>query len=116
CLVKTHPFLRGQTGSELYPADPGADAAVGPDQRQPDLAGALQVGSATELPGPVPKGDHPDSVAVLLVEEGHRPAGHRLVERELLDPPLQVGPDPRVEQSGNPLDLLGGERPGKAKV
>src|SRR5438552_6684583 len=91
--------------SHFDAANAGADAAVVRNQGQPDLAAALDMCPAAEFTSPVPEGDDPNEIAVLLVEESDRAGLDCLIEWQFLDPAHQVRADPLVEQPGDAIDL-----------
>src|SRR5674536_260143 len=68
----------GQPDQRLHPAKPGPDRGLAEDLDQPELAGALGVGTATHLARVVAHLDDADLVAVPLAEQRHRPDPPRL--------------------------------------
>src|SRR2546421_8380741 len=71
---------------------------------------------AAEFTGPIPEGDDPDKIAVLLIEERDRAGFDCLVERQLLDSAHQVGADLGVEQPGNAIDLVSRQRAWESEI
>src|SRR5674536_298389 len=67
-----------QPDQRLHPAKPGPDRGLAEDLDQPELAGALGVGTATQLSGVVAHLDDANLVAVPLAEQRHRPDPPRL--------------------------------------
>ena len=91
-------LLFGRRASpHLDATNAGADAAVAGYQRDANLTAPFDVGATAEFPSPVAEGNDANLLAVLLVEERHRPGGDRLLERKLLDTADQVGADLLVQ-------------------
>src|SRR5207302_1604403 len=91
-LLSPHLPVGGLTGAHLDATEPGSDRPVRSDQSQADLSAALDVGAAAQLAGPFPEGDDANAIPVLLVEERHRAAADRLLQRHLVDP-VDLGMD-----------------------
>src|SRR5205814_6914516 len=115
-FVVPNLLLSRRAGPHLDATNAGADAAVGGYQGDANLTAPFDVSAAAEFPRPVAEGDDANPLAVLLVEERHRPGRDRLLERKLLDAADQVGADLLVQQGGDAVDLLGRQRARKTKV
>src|SRR5207244_10970383 len=92
------------------------DAAVAGYQRDADLTAPFDVGATAEFPSPVAEGNDANLLAVLLVEERHRPGGDRLLEWKLLDTADQVLAHLLVHWGGHMTDFLRRQRARKTTV
>src|ERR1700724_1087890 len=109
-------LLRRGAGPQLDPTDARANAPVTGNQRDADLTAPFDMSPTAELTGPIAEGDDPNQIAVLLVEQRHRAGGNRLVQRKLLDTPDKVCANLLVQQRGDPVDLVHGQRARETEV
>ena len=95
------------SGQRLDPAHARGHARLGEDLEKPDLAGVGSVGASAELLAELADADHPDALAVFLLEDGHGPFRQALLQAHLPDHDGIVLPDALVDQGLHAGDLLG---------